>query len=38
MVQAFLNLVRNAAAALDGQGTLTLRTRTSGVGVMPWAA
>jgi len=27
MVQAFLNLVRNAAAALDGQGTLTLRSR-----------
>jgi two-component system nitrogen regulation sensor histidine kinase GlnL len=27
MVQAFLNLVRNAAAALDGQGSLTLRTR-----------
>lgn len=27
MIQAFLNLVRNAAAALDGQGTLTLRTR-----------
>lgn len=27
MVQALLNLVRNAAAALDGQGTLTLRTR-----------
>ncbi len=27
MVQALLNLVRNAIAALDGQGTLTLRTR-----------
>jgi two-component system nitrogen regulation sensor histidine kinase GlnL len=27
MVQAFLNLVRNAVAALDGQGLLTLRTR-----------
>lgn len=27
MVQAFLNLVRNAIAALDGQGTLTLRSR-----------
>jgi two-component system nitrogen regulation sensor histidine kinase GlnL len=27
MVQAFLNLVRNAAAALDGQGVLTLRSR-----------
>lgn len=27
MVQAFLNVVRNAAAALEGQGTLTLRTR-----------
>ena len=27
MVQAFLNLVRNAAAALDGLGTITLRTR-----------
>ncbi|MBT8099178.1 MAG: PAS domain-containing protein [Gammaproteobacteria bacterium] len=27
MVQAFLNLVRNAAFALDGQGTITLRTR-----------
>lgn len=27
MVQALLNLVRNATAALDGQGTLTLRTR-----------
>ena len=27
MVQAFLNLVRNAAASLDGQGTLTLRSR-----------
>ena len=27
MVQALLNLVRNAAAALEGQGSLTLRTR-----------
>jgi len=27
MVQAIMNLVRNAAAALDGQGTLTLRSR-----------
>jgi len=27
MVQAFLNLVRNAVAALDGQGTITLRSR-----------
>jgi two-component system nitrogen regulation sensor histidine kinase GlnL len=27
MVQAFMNLVRNAAAALDGQGTITLRSR-----------
>jgi two-component system nitrogen regulation sensor histidine kinase GlnL len=27
MVQALLNLVRNAATALDGQGTITLRTR-----------
>ena len=27
MVQAFLNLLRNAAAALDGQGTITLRSR-----------
>ena len=27
MVQAFLNLMRNAAAALDGLGTITLRTR-----------
>ena len=27
MIQAFLNLVRNASAALDGQGTLTLRSR-----------
>jgi two-component system nitrogen regulation sensor histidine kinase GlnL len=27
MVQAILNLVRNAAAALDGQGTITLRSR-----------
>ncbi|MCG8370554.1 MAG: ATP-binding protein [Proteobacteria bacterium] len=27
MVQAFLNLVRNAATALDGQGTITVRSR-----------
>ena len=27
MVQAFLNLVSNAATALDGQGTITLRSR-----------
>lgn len=27
MVQAFLNLVGNAAAALDGHGTITLRSR-----------
>jgi two-component system nitrogen regulation sensor histidine kinase GlnL len=27
MVQAFLNLVRNAAMALDGQGTIILRSR-----------
>jgi two-component system nitrogen regulation sensor histidine kinase GlnL len=27
MIQAFLNLLRNAFAALDGQGTLTLRSR-----------
>jgi two-component system nitrogen regulation sensor histidine kinase GlnL len=27
MVQAFLNLVRNATAALDGHGTVTLRSR-----------
>lgn len=27
MVQALLNLVRNALASLDGQGTLTLRSR-----------
>jgi len=27
IVQAFLNLVRNAAAALDGHGTITLRSR-----------
>ena len=27
MVQALLNLVRNAATALDGQGTITLRSR-----------
>jgi len=27
MVQAFLNLVRNAATALEGRGTITLRSR-----------
>jgi two-component system nitrogen regulation sensor histidine kinase GlnL len=27
MIQALLNLLRNASAALDGQGTLTLRSR-----------
>ena len=27
MVQAFLNLVSNAATALDGQGTITLKSR-----------
>jgi two-component system nitrogen regulation sensor histidine kinase GlnL len=27
MVQAFLNIVRNAAAALEGHGTITLRSR-----------
>jgi two-component system nitrogen regulation sensor histidine kinase GlnL len=27
MIQAFLNLVRNAAAALEGHGTITLRSR-----------
>ena len=27
MVQAFLNVMRNAAAALDGQGCITLRSR-----------
>ena len=27
IIQAFLNLVRNAAAALDGHGTITLRSR-----------
>ncbi len=27
MVQAFLNVVRNAATALEGQGNMTLRTR-----------
>lgn len=27
MIQAFLNLVRNAAAALDGHGNITLRSR-----------
>jgi len=27
MIQALLNLVRNAAAALEGQGTITLRSR-----------
>ncbi len=29
MVQALLNLVRNAVAALDGHGTLTLRSRAA---------
>lgn len=29
MVQAFLNLVRNAVAALDGHGTVTLRSRAA---------
>ncbi len=29
MIQAFLNLIRNAVAALDGQGTLTLRSRAA---------
>jgi len=29
MIQAFLNLIRNAYAALDGQGTLTLRSRAA---------
>lgn len=29
MVQAFLNLVRNAVTSLDGQGTLTLRSRAA---------
>lgn len=29
MIQAFLNLIRNACAALDGQGTLTLRSRAA---------
>lgn len=29
IVQAFLNLVQNAIAALEGQGTLTLRTRAA---------
>jgi two-component system nitrogen regulation sensor histidine kinase GlnL len=29
MIQAFLNLLRNAAAALDGHGTLTLRSRAA---------
>ena len=29
MIQAFLNLVRNATAALDGQGTITLRSRAA---------
>ena len=29
MIQALLNLVRNAFAALDGQGTLTLRSRAA---------
>lgn len=29
MIQAFLNLIRNAFAALDGQGTMTLRSRAT---------
>lgn len=29
IVQAFLNIVQNAAAALEGQGTITLRTRAA---------
>jgi len=29
MIQAFLNLLRNASAALDGHGTLTLRSRAA---------
>jgi two-component system nitrogen regulation sensor histidine kinase GlnL len=29
MIQALLNLVRNAVVALDGQGTITLRTRAA---------
>lgn len=29
MIQAFLNVLRNAAAALDGQGTITLRSRAA---------
>ena len=29
IIQALLNLVRNATAALDGQGNLTLRTRAA---------
>ena len=29
IVQAFLNLVRNAAVALEGQGTITLRSRAA---------
>jgi two-component system, NtrC family, nitrogen regulation sensor histidine kinase GlnL len=29
MVQALLNIVRNAAAALEGHGTITLRTRAT---------
>ncbi|NNC56200.1 MAG: PAS domain-containing protein, partial [Woeseiaceae bacterium] len=29
MIQALLNLMRNATAALDGQGTLTLRSRAA---------
>ncbi len=29
MIQALLNLIRNAFAALDGQGTLTLRSRAA---------
>ena len=29
MVQAFLNLIRNAVTALDGQGLITLRSRAA---------
>jgi two-component system nitrogen regulation sensor histidine kinase GlnL len=29
MVQAFLNLMRNAVTALDGHGTITLRSRAA---------
>ncbi len=29
MIQAFLNLLRNASAALDGHGTLTVRSRAA---------